>query len=218
MKILKISPKIYYAYTKDPKELGMSFLRFEEFYESPKFKGKTFTIEHYKDWYKKKYKTDRFDYCSTWAGFNVSWDCFTPFFDGKFKHFSRYEQFLLDYFSSKKIPFSLIGSLKNDKETLQHELSHSFWAMSKAYQKECRKILRTIPPDYLRVLKNSIKNMGYHKSVLTDEAVAYIISDDGIIKEALQYDGWDKIMGRMQKNFDKFAKRLLYKKYQNIYK
>ena len=36
-------------------DLAMTFLRYQEFYESPKFKGKRFTIIDFMEWYSKEY-------------------------------------------------------------------------------------------------------------------------------------------------------------------
>jgi len=50
-------------------------LRFEEYYESPRFKGRIFTFDEYRKWYVKNSpkgkKTGRFTYYSDWSGFNI---------------------------------------------------------------------------------------------------------------------------------------------------
>lgn len=55
----------------------MHFLRFQEYYESPEFKGEAFSLLDFMDWYAHSYSSHKHDkrpsftYPSDWAGFNV---------------------------------------------------------------------------------------------------------------------------------------------------
>ena len=49
----KIGNNIYLLMFENQFELCSTMLRFQEYYESPKFKNKIFTLEEYKKWYSK---------------------------------------------------------------------------------------------------------------------------------------------------------------------
>lgn len=57
----------------DSWDLAMTFLRMQEWYESPnpKFARKHFTLEEYMRWYQKAYGNGAFTYPKDWTGFNV---------------------------------------------------------------------------------------------------------------------------------------------------
>ena len=70
----RILPHVYHLHFEDPYQLAMHFLRAQEFYESPKFADKIFTLVEYMEWYAKEHGNGVFDYMKTWSGFNVpSW-------------------------------------------------------------------------------------------------------------------------------------------------
>ncbi|MEK7106247.1 MAG: ABC transporter ATP-binding protein, partial [Patescibacteria group bacterium] len=49
--------------------LASTFLRFQEHYESPKFRGQFFSLEEFMDWYAEEY--GNFTYYKDWTGFNI---------------------------------------------------------------------------------------------------------------------------------------------------
>jgi hypothetical protein len=69
----EVAPNVYLMTYDTPYELCMSFVRVQEFYESPEFKGKYFTLEEFIDWWslnESKIKGS-FDYPARWSGFNI---------------------------------------------------------------------------------------------------------------------------------------------------
>jgi len=57
---------------KNKYDMGMSFVRIQEFYESPKFSNKIFDLEDFIDWYTLKYSEMRgFSYPFDWGGYNL---------------------------------------------------------------------------------------------------------------------------------------------------
>jgi hypothetical protein len=57
----------------DHYDMCMTFLRYQECYESPnrKFRKKQFTLVDFMEWYSKKQSQGSFEYPKHWAGFNV---------------------------------------------------------------------------------------------------------------------------------------------------
>lgn len=75
MNCKEILPHIFHVNFSSQEELASTFLRFQEHFESPSFKGKIFSLDDYKRWYIKHspngQKTGEFTYYSDWSGFNI---------------------------------------------------------------------------------------------------------------------------------------------------
>ena len=64
------TPAIVHLVFPTPYLMSASLLRFQESYESPKFRGNTkFSLEEFMDWYATS-KGGRFSYFDDWSGFN----------------------------------------------------------------------------------------------------------------------------------------------------
>src|SRR6266481_838206 len=71
-KVKQVKNRIYLAEFESHYDLCMFFLRYQEFYESPnpKFRGKTFELLDFMEWYAKDRK-GCFTYPIDWGGFNL---------------------------------------------------------------------------------------------------------------------------------------------------
>jgi len=89
---------IYHLTFKEPGVMAHTMMRFQEFYESPAFRGKYFTREEFMSWYNEEKKGTQ--YIEDWGlfGFNVPGEVLAPFNEGKFAGITAQEQFILDYF------------------------------------------------------------------------------------------------------------------------
>jgi hypothetical protein len=168
------------------KELASTFLRFQEHYESPEFRGKIFSLDEYKKWYiansERGQKIGKFTYYSDWAGFNVPSYVFSPFNEGKFDPLSRKEKQLLGILKNEPEPFYTIGIFRQDKspDHLQHELAHGLFYTNKEYRETITDILQDFD---LTKMKDKLRSIGgYHEDVLDDECHAYSISIDAAKK------------------------------------
>ena len=83
IKFSEIIPNIFWFNFDTQEECAKTFCRFEEYYESPFWQGKIFTLDEYKEWYIKTY--GQWSYYTDWSGFNIPDYAFKPFFDGKFR-------------------------------------------------------------------------------------------------------------------------------------
>lgn len=178
--------KIIYISFKSGYQVTSTFMRLQEFNESPsrKLRGKYFTLEQFMDEYADM--TGNFTYCSDWSGFNIPGRIYQKFI----------RMFSLDLLDKEKKmialiekvikcgedDFYLIGTYNN--EDIIHEEAHAFFAISPAYRKTMRKLVR----DYKR--KNEvakwIRDMGYDKSVVVDETQAYLATSN--MESLLDYD------------------------------
>lgn len=163
-------------------ELASTFLRFKEYYESPEFRGKFFSLDEYKKWYISNsevgQKTGEFTYYDDWTGFNIPSYVFAPFKEGKFNPLSEQEIQLLDIFKDSQEPFYVIGILgnTNSKEILKHEIAHGLFYTDKFYHDKIMDVLSRFD---LTKMKEKLHSMnGYHADVFDDECHAYSVSTD----------------------------------------
>lgn len=172
---------IYHAKFPTRYECAATFLRLQEFYESP-FKGfyrKYFTLEEYMDKYAKE--NGNFTYTSDWEGFNVPGNIVRKFFkkDSSFwedmmcKETILYNN-LVEVITSKK-RFYLIGTSDEDgHDAVDHECAHGFWYLNRYYKAEQQYVLDGIAPSIVIRLKKKILDKGYRESVVPDELQAYL--------------------------------------------
>lgn len=101
-KIREILHNVYQVHFDKQSQLASTFLRFQEFYESPKFRGRTFTRAEFEEYYTQEHGS--FSYLEDWAGFNLPSDVLHPFLNGDFDPLSDEEVSLLQYFRQKFSP------------------------------------------------------------------------------------------------------------------
>jgi hypothetical protein len=162
-------------------DITSTFLRFQEYYESPKFKGEFFTLEEFKEWYIKNspkgIETGKFTYYSDWNGFNIPSYILEPFYKNKFKNLSESEKNILNIFKDEKEPFYIIGVHKQSKlndQVLKHEIAHGLFSTNQYYKKEVLSILSKYETE---LIKQELRlKGGYHEDVLDDEVHAYSLT------------------------------------------
>ena len=161
--------------------LASAFLRFQEYYENPKFRGEIFSLEKFMDWYAVKF--GNFTYYNDWTGFNIPSSVLKPFREGKFNPLSKKEQRLLELLPDVPEPFYVVGvfGAKSDLSTLKHELVHGLFYTVPEYRE---KVLRAVAGK-AKALRRILKKAGYHSAVWDDEVNVYLVAgvadlaDDG---------------------------------------
>ena len=172
---LRITDKIFLLVFDDQLEITSTFLRFQEHYESPEFRGKIFTLDEFKKWYSSI--KGSFTYYTDWNGFNIPSYVFEPFIKGKFDPLSSKEKELLDSFCEEKGKFYVIGvhkGTKNVSRLLKHEVAHGLFYTDPEYNQAVVKLLAGF--DLTEVKKELASMGGYHDEVLEDESHAYALA------------------------------------------
>jgi len=152
-----------------------SLMRFQEHYESPKFKGKVFDAEEYMDWYAARF--GNFTYYQDVGGFNMPSCTLKKFYAGKFDPLTRKEQRILEAFKDIEEPYYIIATCKQSKtheQDLIHEISHGLFFVNSEYRKNVKKILRGHD---LSVLHEYLRRQGYHKTHFLDECHALLLEN-----------------------------------------
>ena len=147
MKIQKISETINIIHVNfdTQEELAETFCRFQEYYESPEFKGKIFTLGQYREWYSQFYGA--WTYYTDWSGFNIPDWVLEPFKEGKFDPLSEKEQKLVDMFRHRAGKFYIIGTFGDNKAALDHEICHALYYLDEGYNERVTNLIASASVD-----------------------------------------------------------------------
>lgn len=177
-KIIEVKPKIFLFSFKDYYDMGMHFLRYQEFYESPskEFRGKAFKILDFMKWYSKKYGKGAFTYPQDWAGYNFYSNIIKKVWDLGIPDVNGYDLTMkkaYDQCNAKYDDSYIIGAVGKGT-TLKHEIAHGFFYLDSDYKKEMTSLVMRLDPDFRNSMKKTLKEMGYTPSVYIDEIQAYL--------------------------------------------
>lgn len=186
MKIIKLTDQITQVECDSQHEVASRFCRIQEFYESPEFMDKIFTLGQLRKWYSTKHGA--WDYYQRWSGFNVPDIAFKPFIEGLFDPLSKQEEELIELFRYKAMPFYVIGtSTDSEEDVVQHEFLHGLFYTVPWYRESVLKEMEPYEAE-LKPLKAHIAKLGYNKKVWDDECQAYIgASTEYLAQEEVEY-------------------------------
>ncbi|MBW2967271.1 ABC transporter ATP-binding protein [Candidatus Woesearchaeota archaeon] len=184
----EVVARIYHLEFSSQHELASSFLRFQEHYESPEFRGKAFSLDEYVEWYIAHSpggrETGKFTYYDDWCGFNIPSYVLEPFYEGEFNPLSDAECRILDLFRDLRGErFYIIGTGRGlDPDTLEHEIAHGLFYTCDGYRQEVLDALGQLGQEDMCLIMDELgSTCGYHPSVFDDEAHAYILTETGRI-------------------------------------
>ena len=172
---------VYHAKFTTRYECAATFLRLQEFYESPftGFYRKYFTLEEYMDRYAKE--NGNFTYTSDWEGFNVPGNTVRKFFGPASEFWRDMLEKEMDLYGSmerviaSRKRFYLIGTSDEDgHDAIEHEYAHGFWYLNQAYRNDQLHALGSISKRDMLRFKKRLLEKGYRESVVPDELQAYL--------------------------------------------
>ena len=194
-------PPIYLVEAENRQVLAETFMRFQEYYESPEFKGKVFTADEFAAWYAQKY--GGWTYSRDWYGFNIPSKVLEPFRHGKFDPLTTNEQKLLEVSKNGTGDFYIIGVTPEAEyftETVKHEFVHGAFHINSDYRKE---VVGCLCDHKIRTIKNALSNMGYHPDVHEDETNAYVLVEPETISKFATTRDTQKLRTRLDSIFRK---------------
>jgi len=184
VKVNKVRENIIQLDYDTQEELASSFLRFQEYYESPMFRNMIFTLGQFREWYSQEY--GGFTYYQDWNGFNVPSYVLDTFRKGLFDPLTEAEKKILEVLPGSRNKYYVIGTHGGgDKNVLEHEICHGMFYTNQDYSKEVQKAMDSTKYKDLEPVFSYLSKMGYHGDVLVDEAHAYI----GVDYKELEADG-----------------------------
>jgi len=213
LKLKLVGPNIYCIVASNYRLLAQTFVRIQEFYESPfkQIRGKHFTLS----FFKKLYSKDRgyFSYYEDWAGFNVPGHVVIDFFN-TFVDLSPKEKCLKKLLQKALMSnekFYVIGIPKRShQDVFSHELAHAFYYTSIKFKRMMMHVTRKLSLKIKRQIFAKLKEIGYNGSVRFDELQAYMATTK--IKHLIDYFGYGIRLSHVEpfrKVFSKF-------KYDNL--
>jgi len=200
-------PNIFLIESKTRQVLAETFLRFQEYFESPEFKGRVFTVDEFAQWYVSKYGA--WTYSKDWYGFNIPAKVLEPFRSGRFDPLTPAEQKLLEICPPAQIgnnasrDFYVIGVTSGAeyfKETLRHEFVHGAFHVNGDYRKD---VIKCLDSHKIKTINNALSKMGYHNDVHSDEANAYVLVEPETISEYVTKRDTQKLRTRLDSIFRK---------------
>jgi hypothetical protein len=175
-KVKKIKNRIYSVVVADDYDRAMLFLRAQEYYENPKFKGKIFDIwDFIKDYSKDK---EGFTYAKDWTGFNLPFNKASYLYDNLHIYsFTKYDTIFNTILGRIDCEDSyIIGVDKLEGEIFNHELAHALYYTNQLYKEEVDQLTSRLK-DYERY-KGVLIGMGYDSKFVDDEIQANMIAGE----------------------------------------
>jgi hypothetical protein len=183
MKIKKESENVYSVVYDTQYELTMSFVRLQEFYESPRFKGAYFTLEEYMDYWAENFGHGSFDYPVRWSGFNIPGKVLSNWIEIFEEGVLREKEILLinrlrKVFKRDKKSLDevyIIGAYKGKgcRSVINHEMAHAFYNLNAKYRRDMNKLIESCDSSHVINAKSKLIDMGYCEDVILDEMQAY---------------------------------------------
>lgn len=193
---------IYLIESSSRQVLAGMFMRFQEYYESPEFKGRVFTVDDFAHWYALKYGA--FTYTKDWYGFNIPSRAIEPFRSGRFDPLTPLEQNLLDICKDARGDFYVIGVTPGAEyftETVKHEFAHGAIYVNPDYRKE---VERCIKEYNIGSINKGLRRMGYCDDVAIDEANAYVLVEPDTIQEYVSMRNTKNLREKLDMIFQKY--------------
>lgn len=188
-KLEKLYPSIYHLSFKSHYDLGMHFVRYQEFYEGPSHRGQIFSLLDYMEWYAtnhstltyKKKTSKAFTYPGDWDGFNLPSSVFDRLTPSVIPDYNKYDEFmraialLCTSLEKKSGPWYLIGtSEESNKGCLDHEIAHGLYYTNIHYRDTAQEMVFDLPDNVRGKLRGWLEDEGYCEEVMIDECNAYL--------------------------------------------
>jgi len=191
---------IYIIESRSRQVLAETFMRFQEYYESPEFKGKVFSIDEFVAWYA-GLNGGSFTYSQDWYGFNIPSKVLEPFRKGEFNPLTKNEQKLLNICKNDTKNFYIIGVTPSAEyfiDTVKHEFVHGAFHCNANYRNS---VVKCLKESKIFNIEKGLSKMGYHKDVHADEANAYVLIEPETISEFATKRDTERLRVRLNKIF-----------------
>ncbi|MEK6884592.1 MAG: hypothetical protein AABY22_33475 [Nanoarchaeota archaeon] len=204
----KIKGSILLVKSNVRQELGQIFLRLQNFVDSNKFRNRSFTLDEFSKWY---YKEKKSSYINDFKGFNIPSSFFINFFCGQFDPVSKEEAYLKEKVSQFSMgvdhPYYIIGYLNNSGDTMEHELVHALYYLSRGYRGQHNELIyslkKSLNEEEIVNWKKFFNKFSYHQEIWDEEMGAYIIADKTTLIKNNLYTPTDFRHGAKLKNIFK---------------
>ena len=196
LKVKEACPGVLHVETETQYDLTSTFMRVQEFYESPygEIRGRFFTHERYMDicaYGTKRSTQDEviFSYLEDWNGFNVPGNVFDKWSNLFAEHYLwDKEELLIKKVNNKKPKgkYYVIGTHREGEVgDYDHELSHAWYYLDPKYKKMMHKLLDKLSTKAREQIKKNILDDGYLEDVIDDESIAYLSTNSMVLNKKM---------------------------------
>jgi|SRR6478735_637575 len=177
----KLRKQLYELRFDNAHEMCMTFLRYQEFYESPRFEGRRFTIAEFMSWYA-RFQNDSgvFSYPQDWGGFNLPVRIISQVQEMGIddpNHYDDLMSFIYSIITAECDDAYLIG-LEKGGTLDRHEMTHAMFHIDVLYRQHVLYALENVQNDLVKELKAILLDNGYAESTALDEVNAYVTTGD----------------------------------------
>ena len=200
----------------DQYELGMLFLRYQEFYESPnkQFNNKPFTILEFMNWYRKEMGDISFTYPEDYIGYNIPLEsmvkCHGSIPDGDHNTYDRFMFLIITKLLNSNVTYA-IGVpnylTKKTDSTFRHEVAHALWFTNPLYKYEMEQLISKINKTQYAKLTKVLKEQMYGSKHYADEIQAYLST--GLHEDMRKIPGVRDLEKQFKQMFNSFYKPFL---------
>lgn len=200
----------------DQYSLGMLFLRYQEFYESPnkKFNNQPFTILEFMNWYRKEMDDVSFTYPEDYIGYNIPLNtikrCHGTIPYGDLNEYDKLMYLILSHCHDNHNLY-VIGvpnylATKADS-TFRHEVAHALWFTNPIYKGEMIDLINSLTDNQYKRVTQVLKEQMYSSEHYDDEIQAYLAT--GLHGDMRKIAGIKNLEKLFRKQFNKYYKPFL---------
>lgn len=207
----KIGNSIVHLVFENTDKMNDSLMRIQEYYESPHFAGKVFTLGEFKKWYAEQYGA--FTYYQDTDGMNFPSTCLEPFFQGLFDPLTESEQATIDALRPRAngSPFYVIATEAGAYDTIEHECCHGLYWLYEGYREAVHSIINS-NRQKIKSVDKFLKDQGYSRKVWEDELQAFICANYSYLQDEKLIEVPRKVHSEIRKVYDKYMNVIQAKK------
>lgn len=218
-KINRIKPlRLWHVLFDKQTDMTLSFLRVQEYYESPKFRNKQFHLDDYVQWYSEKYKKP-FDYHLEIGAHNIPGYKFEQFM------IAHEDQNMLSTKEAKVLnclweeievhvctgeDFYIIATCKDipdRKGYFEHEFRHGLFYLLPEYKRDIMTVLRKYATNREVKKFRNLLSKDYGANVLDDEVHAYALTSYNPYNEAKRIKDLPKGLRALRNNLKEIERK-----------
>jgi hypothetical protein len=183
-------------YLEFSSDAGMCWhlMRFQEFWENPRFRGKPFNREQYLSWFLAK---NGEEFKDPWVGCAFPSSAVDAFRDLRMTPDAA-EDKVLDRLPDSGKYFVIASG--PDPSTFEHELAHAFYYLDRSYRKKADAAVMGLRKSTREFLFDQLSQLWYGPRRLMDESQAYLL--DGV-KEFSSLIRPDRMSRQQRADFEK---------------
>ena len=204
-KFSKLREGVYELRFKTQHDMCMMFLRYQEYYESPRYHDRKFTWAEYIDWYcRDQNKEGNFSYMTDWGGFNIPVDVIGQVVSLGIDDPNHWDMLMMGLYRTIMAETDrayLIG-VTGDDGLDKHEMTHAMYYLDEVYRNKCLGIIFETDPDLIQGIREVLFAKGYTEKTFHDEVQAYLTEDRKLFKDdeskASFEEGYNKLQERLK--------------------